>query len=131
MRVITRLAVGTYGLCLAAVACRSGGPDAAARARLASDLRDSLGRGTDPTVAFIADGGRPESHLYLAFDTTAAPDASDSSFAVRARDLARFAVRHYADAGKLDSITVATREATQPGAWRIHHKRGFAVANLK
>ncbi|MFN2638481.1 MAG: hypothetical protein ABR585_15910, partial [Gemmatimonadaceae bacterium] len=106
-------------------------PESEARARLATVLRDSLGRIADPNVAFIVDDGHRDSHLYVMFDTTAAPNVSDSVFQLRARDLARFAMRHYEKAGELDSVTIATRESVQSGVWRIHHTRAFAVANLK
>jgi hypothetical protein len=119
-----------FALFIAAVACHSGDSDADVRARLTDVLRDSLGRTADPNVAFMADGNNRGSHLYVAFDTTAVPNVSDAVFDSRARDLARFAVRHYERASNLDSITVATRERLQPGIWRVHHRRSFAMADL-
>jgi hypothetical protein len=117
--------------CLAPLACAREGHESEARARLATILRDSLGATTDPNVAFITDGGHRNSHLYVMFDTTAVPNVSDSVFELRARDLARFAMRHYEKAGELDSVTVATRESVQPGLWRIHHSSAFGVPRLK
>jgi hypothetical protein len=123
--------VRLFAFCLAAVACHPNAPDSDARARLATVLRDSLGGIADPNVGFISDGGHRESHLYVTFDTSAAPNVSESLFERRARDLARFAVRHYDKASKLDSVTVATRELRQAGVWRVHHRRAFAIASLK
>ena len=120
-----------FAFCLAEVACQPEAPDSRALARLTVALRDSLGRAADPNAAFITDGGHRESHLYLTFDTTAVPNASDSVFEDRARDLARFAVSHYERASDLDSITVATRELVQPGAWRVHHRHSFVISGLK
>ena len=117
--------------CLAPLACAREGHESEARARLTTVLRDSLGAATDPNVAFIANGGRRDSHLYVMFDTTEVPNVSDSVFELRARDIARFAMRHYEKAGELDSVTVATRESVQPGMWRIHHSSAFGVARLK
>ena len=120
-----------FALCLvAAAACHPRAADADPRTRLIAVLRDSLGEAAHPEVAFIANGGRPESHLYVTLDTSAVPNLPDSLFDGRARDLARFAVRHYEQANSLDSVTVATRELQQPGAWRVHHRRAFAVAGL-
>ena len=116
--------------CFAAVACRPRDATSDARARLASALRDSLGQSSDASVAFIANGGRRDSHLYVMLDTAAVANVSDSAFAIRARELARFAVRHYDNANALDSVTVSVREAGQPGVWNVHHKRAFAVAGL-
>jgi hypothetical protein len=93
-------------------------------------LRDSLGTTTNPKVAFIIDGGRRDSHLYVMFDTAAVGNVSDSVFEQRARILARFAVRHYDKVGELDSVTVATRELVQPGVWRLHHSHAFAITGL-
>ena len=116
--------------CLAAVACQPQDATSAARARLASALRDSLGRSSDANVGVINHGSRASSHLYVMLDTAAVPNVSDSAFAIHARAVARFAVRHYDNASTLDSVTVATREPLQPGVWKVHHKRAFAVAGL-
>ena len=97
---------------------------------MAAILRDSLGQSSDARVAFIDDGGRRESHLYVMLDTAAVPNVSDSAFAIRARALARFAVRHYDKARALDSVTISARERGQPGVWKVLHKRTFAVAGL-
>lgn len=119
------------GFCLASFACEPQGHESQARDRLTRVLRDSLGATTDPNVAFIKDGGSRDSHLYVMFDTTAFPNVSDSVFELHARDLARFAIRHYDQAEMLDSVTVESREAVKPGMWRIHHTRAFAIAELK
>ncbi len=115
-------------LILGAAACEKEGHEAEARARLRSDLRDSLGAATDPEVAFI---GRRGSHLYVHFDTTAFANLSDSAFVVRARDVARFSLRHYQKAQDLDSITVGARENVKPGLARIHHTAAFGIAGLQ
>ena len=94
-------------------------------------LRDSLGQRGDARVAFIDNGGRRESHLYVMLDTAAIANVSDSAFAIRARAVARFAVRHYDNASALDSVTVSAREQGQPGVWKVHHRRAFAVAGLE
>lgn len=120
-----------FALCLGATACEKNGPEAEARARLASVLRDSLGAATNPNVAFIVDDGSRDRHLYVLFDTTAFATISDSAFVVRARDIARFSLRHYGKAQALDSITVASRETLTPAEARIHHTATFAIAELR
>lgn len=117
--------------CCSAVACRPSDAASGARERLAAILRDSLGQSSDARVAFIDNGGRRDSHLYVMLDTAAVPNVSDSAFAIRARALARFAVRHYDNARALDSITISAREPGQPGVWKVHHVRAFAVAGLE
>ena len=114
--------------CVAALACDPKGPESEARARLATDLRDSLGSAANPSVAFIIDGAKRDSHLYVIFDTTFFPNVSDSVFQLRARDVAGFAMRHYEKASHLDSVTVAARDSVQPGGWRIHHTGTFSSA---
>jgi hypothetical protein len=130
VQIARRAVLRAFVFCLAAVACHPKASDSEARTRLARILRDSLGQSSDPNVAFITEGDRRDSHLYVMFDTTAIPNVSDSVFERRARDLARFAVRHYDEASKLDSVTVATRESVQRGVWKIRHSRAFAVAGL-
>lgn len=120
----------SLGISLLGLACSPKAPEPEARERLAQVLRDSLGTTTNPNVAFIIDGIRRDSHLYVMFDTTAVGNVSDSGFEHRARDLARFAVRHYDKADKLDSVTVATREGVKPGVWRVHHSQTFAITGL-
>ena len=119
-----------FALGALAVACRPEAPDDVDRTRLAEALRDSLGRRVHADVAFMNDGGRQNSHLYVAFDTIVPPTVSNATFELRARELARFALRHYAHAEKLDSITVASREPLQPSIWRIHHLHTFSTARL-
>jgi hypothetical protein len=112
------------------IACAKDDHEAEARATLASFLRDSLGPATDPQVAFIAGGGPRDSHLYVHFDTSAFANASDSAFAARARDVARFALRHYPNPQALDSVTIGARENMGPGIAKIHHTLTFPVAEL-
>jgi hypothetical protein len=116
--------------CLIAIGCDQNAPESEARNRLAHVLRDSLGTASNPNVGFIVDGGERDSHLYLMFDTTAVINASDSVFAVRALEIARFAARHYDKAKRLDSITVATRKAVERGVWRIQHTSTFPAAQV-
>ena len=130
MRSARHLILCAFALGAAVVACRPEAPDDVDRARLTESLRDSLGRRAHPHVTFMNDGGRQNSHLYLAFDTIVPPTVSNAAFEVRARDLARFALRHYAHAQKLDSITVTSREPLQPSIWRIHHSHTFSTADL-
>jgi hypothetical protein len=113
------------------IACAKDDHQAEARATLASFLRDSLGTTTDPQVAFIAGGGPRDSHLYVHFDTSAFANASDSAFAARARDVARFALRHYPNPQTLDSVTIGARENVAPGMAKIHHTLAFPVAELE
>ena len=125
-----RAAACAVVLCLAAAACQPKGAASDARARLAAALRDSLGRSSDASVAFISDGGRSDSHLYVMLDTAAVPNVSDSAFAIRARSLAGFVMRHYDNARALDSVTTSARTPGQTGVWKVHHIRAVAVAGL-
>jgi hypothetical protein len=65
------------------------------------------------------------------FDTTVAINASDSMFAARALDIARFALRHYDKATQLDTITIATRKAVERGFWQVQHTRTFAAEEAR
>lgn len=130
MQDIGRRILCVFAISVTAVACHTRSRDSDARGRLVSILRDSLGEAAGPNVAFIT-SAQSQSHLYVTFDTTVAPAVSDSVFELRARDLARFAVRHYDQASELESVTVATRELMQPGLWRVHHSSAFAIAGLK
>jgi hypothetical protein len=123
--------VSLFTVCFGAAACEKNGPESEARARLASILRDSLGVATEANVAFIVDGRSRDRHLYVLFDTTAFANLSDSAFVVRARDVARFSLRHYEKAQALDSITVASRETLTLAEARIHHTATFAIAELR
>ena len=116
---------------IVALACSPKPPEAEARAELQALLRDSLGRASDPKVAFIMDGASRDTHLYVNFDTVAFSGETDSSFAGHSRDIAGLSVRHYRKANHLDSITVAAREDVQPGLSRIHHTQTFSVAALR
>jgi len=113
-------------ICLALLGCAPNASESEGRNRLAQILRDSLGAASNPNVGFIVDEGKRDSHLYVMFDTTAVANASDSVFAARALDIARFSLRHYDKATQLDSITIATRKAVERGVWRIQHTRTFA-----
>jgi len=115
---------------LAVAACAPKPPAADARAHLTTAFRDSFSV-TAPNVAFLDDSGPAESHLYLLFDTTAAPNLSDSAFTVYARNYAAFAMRHYEDASNLDSVSVATRATVDNGVWQVHHRATFAASGLK
>jgi hypothetical protein len=112
-------------------ACTPKSPEEEARNKLAAMLRDSVGRGTDPKVSFIMEGAVSGKNLYVHFDTTAFPNMPESTFVVRARDVARFSLRHYEKAQDLDSVTIASRENLQPGLARIHHQRVFSTAELR
>jgi len=129
MHEVRRLMFGACTLGLMVTACHRSAPDA--RAQLIAVLGDSLGGGANPDVGFMRNDARRKSHLYVAFETPPIPSVSDSDFDLRARGVARFVVRHYAHASELDSISVAAREPMRPGLWRVHHRRAFAVADLK
>jgi hypothetical protein len=117
-------------LSFATLACSPKPPEAEARSKLEALLSDSLGRTSDPKVAFIMDGSSRDTHLYVHFDTLAFSNQSDSSFQVQSRDIATFSMRHYEKANHLDSITVAAREEVKPGLSRIYHTRAFSIAEL-
>jgi len=116
---------------IAGLACDRKAPERDARGKLASMLRDSIGRTTDPKVAFIVHGTALDRNLYVHFDTTAFANLSDSAFVVRAKEIARFSVRHYDKAQNLDSVTVASRETLEPGVARIHHQLTFSMTALR
>ena len=123
-----------FVLVASAVACFGNGPEAGARAHLASVLRDSVGAATDPQVAFIInsqDSRGRNRHLYVQLDTNGFSSMSDSAFALRARDIGALALRHYEKAADLDSISVAALEKLKPGVARIHRQRAFTVADLR
>jgi hypothetical protein len=130
MHEVRRLILGAFTLGFMVPACHRNAPDGDARAQLIAVLGDSLGERANPDVSFMQNGGRPESHLYVTFGTSATPNVSDSDFDLRARDLAGFVVRHYAHASELDSISVAAREPMRLGLWRVHHRRAFASADV-
>jgi hypothetical protein len=101
--------------------------DAPARAQLASTLRDSIGTTADPQVAFLVH----RKHLLVHLDSKAFTGVSDSAFIVKARDIALFSLRHYENAGSLDSITVQRREVIAPKhTMLIKQSHAFAVAEL-
>jgi len=107
------------------VAC--GGPSNS-RERLASTLRDSLGKAADPHVAYQRDS----THLLVELATAAFPTVADSILTSQARGIGGLALRHYEKADQLDSVTVLYREAApHSGVWYIRHERTFPVANLR
>jgi hypothetical protein len=98
------------------------------RERVVSALRDSLGKATDPQVAFQKDS----THLLVQLATVAFPTMSEAALTDQARNIGAFAVRHYENANQLDSVTVLYREAAPPpGVWYIRHTRTFPIGNLR
>lgn len=123
--------LSTLALSLVADACDENNHEDQARARLSSVLGDTLGGSTHPQVSFITGDGHRDTHLQVSFDTTAFANLSDSAFGLRARDVARFALRHYEKAQALDSVTVGAVEMLRPGVERIHNWRTFSTAELR
>lgn len=111
---------------LVALACHNTA-ETKARNDLAAALRDSIGAKGNPSVSFLMYGDAR--NLQLQFDTVAFADMADSSFDVRARSIAEFAVRHYSDAPG-DSVIVLARNPEQPGVWKIVRRRAFATPDL-
>jgi hypothetical protein len=97
------------------------------RQRVASALRDTLGKAADPQVAFMNNSR----HLLIQLSTAAFVNASDSTFAQQAKDIARFAFRRYEKASGLDSITVLDRNSVAKGVWQIRYTRTFPVKDLR
>ena len=97
------------------------------RERLASTLRDSLGKAADPQVAFQRDSA----HLLVELATVAFPTVPDSVLTGNARGVGRFALRHYERPNQVDSVTVLYRGAVRSGVWYIRHTRTFSVENLR
>jgi hypothetical protein len=98
------------------------------RERLASALRDSLGKAADPHVAYQRDSR----HLQVELATAAFPTMAEPALTGQARAIGSFALRHYERANELDSVTVLYREAApNPGIWYIRHTRTFPVASLR
>src|SRR3979409_113377 len=58
------------------------------RERVASALRDKLGKSADPSVGFLNN----REHLQVSLSAAAFVNSSDSAFAGRAKDIARFAL---------------------------------------
>ena len=69
--------------------------------RVASALRDSLGKAANPQVAFQKDS----THLLVQLATVAFPTVSESVLTAQATRIASFALRHYEKADQLDSVT--------------------------
>lgn len=127
-----RVAVVLLFLSAGAVSCRDTTNARADRERLTAMLRDSVGAQANPNVSAIIDltVGRPtDSHLQLEFDTVAFANMSDSAFAVRSRELAAFAVRHYTGR-RPDSVTVLAHVAIDPRMYNVVRMRSFAVRDL-
>ena len=113
----------TVAALLIACSRRPGDPT---RERLADDIRDSLGRTSNPQVGTL--GGRR--HLLLNIDTAAFAGLSENAFSAKAESVARFATRHYKDVRHIDSITVVSRYPLQPGVWKIAHEQTWATKDL-
>ena len=97
------------------------------RERIASALRDSLGKAADPQVAFQRDS----THLLVELATVAFPTVPESVLTAQARDIGGFALRHYERANQVDSVTVLYREAVRSGVWYIRHTCTFSVESLR
>jgi hypothetical protein len=100
---------------------------ATSRERVASALRDSLGKAADPEVAFQRDS----THLLVELATAAFPTMPEAVLTSHARSIGVFALRHYENANQLDSVTVLYREAAGPAVWYIRHTRTFSIGNLR
>ena len=116
--------LSVVSILLWATACNKS-PDP--RDKLTSTLRDSVNADANPQVGYLRDSA----HLLINFDTTAFADRSDSAFALKAKDIANFALRHYANPQQLDSLTITARYPTSPGVWRVTNERTFAVSELR
>ena len=97
------------------------------RERLASELKDSLGEAANPDVGFMKDS----THLLVNLATVAFRTVPESVLTVQARDIGRFALRHYERATEVDSVTVLYREAVSPGFWYVRHERTFPAGELR
>ena len=113
---------------LLAFAAACGGPAKdESRERLASALRESLGKAANPQVAFERDS----THLLVQLSTVAFPTIPESALTEQARNIGSFAFRHYEKANQLDSVTVLYREGVRRGVWWIRHMRTFSVEELR
>ena len=108
------------------LACASRSDDAV-RDHITSALSDTLGATAEPSVGFLNN----RSHLQVSLSSARFPQASDSTFAVDARQIARFTLAHYESAPALDSITILDREAVAKGMWKIRHAQRFSVDELR
>lgn len=124
MRVVTRYQsiIGLFAL----VACWGCTPDGP-RENVASALREKLGEAADPKVGFQPDS----THLLVHLATVAFPTVPENELTRRARAIASFAFRRYANASDADSVTVLYREAVRPGMWWIRHERTFSAETLR
>jgi hypothetical protein len=113
-------------LTAAAVLACTGSADRS-RERLASDLRDRLGKSAEPSVGFLNN----REHLQVSLSAVAFANSSDSTFAERAKDIATFTLLRYEDPSGLDSITVLDRDKVADGVWRVRHVRTFPVGELR
>lgn len=79
-------------------------PNKAARNHVAAAIREEFGSAANPRVSALRDS----THLFIQLDTVLFAHLADSAFAIEARKIASLALREYANAELLDSITVAT-----------------------
>jgi hypothetical protein len=109
-----------------ALACAEGSENQA-REWVASALSDSLGKSAEPSVGFLND----RKHLQVSLSAARFAECPDSAFAEQAKQIAKFALARYGDAGGLDSITVLDREPVSDGVWKIRRINTFAVGALR
>jgi hypothetical protein len=109
-----------------ALACVEGSENQA-RERVASALSDSLGKSAEPSVGFLNN----RKHLQVSLSASRFAEFPDSAFAEQAKQIAKFALARYGDAGGLDSITVLDREPVSDGVWKIRRINQFAVGALR
>src|SRR3954471_17310628 len=86
-------------------------PDDESREHLVSALRDRLGKNASPSVGFLNN----RKHLQVSLSAAAFADSADSTFADRAKDIARFSLASYSNATGLDSVTVSDRDSVAKG----------------
>jgi hypothetical protein len=123
MRIINR---HRWLLLLTIAAACAGSQKDQSRDRVASALRDTLGKTADPQVAFVRDS----THLLVQLSGDALPTASDS-VTEETRRIGNFALRHYERANELDSVTILYHRPVRPGVWRILQTRAFPVESLR
>lgn len=109
-----------------ALACTEGSENGA-RERVESALIDTLGTSAEPSVGFLTN----RQHLQVSLSAARFAGASDSAFAEQARQIAKFALVRYGDAGGLDSVTVLDRDRVANGIWKLRHTETFPVSELR
>lgn len=107
------------------LACKQQPPEDS-RERLAIALSDSMGRVSDAHVAFLRDS----THLLIELSGPEFYGMPDSMFPTVANDIARFGLRHYDKADRLDSVSVLDRDSVV-GGWRVIHLARFSVEDLR